>query len=87
MSEVALMSWGLRPLVENARVIVSELVTNAVAATPGKVVLLVLAREKGAISVGVWDSGETLPAMGRGNAARLVRRIRTGALSRGEAER
>lgn len=64
LTEVTLMSWGLRPLVENARLIVSELVTNAVVATPGKVVLLVLAREKGAISLGVWDSGDTLPVMG-----------------------
>ncbi|GAA2070746.1 ATP-binding protein [Actinomadura alba] len=64
LTEVTLMSWSLRPFVENARLIVSELVTNAVAATPGKVVLLVLAREEDAVSLGVWDSDDTTPAIG-----------------------
>ena len=55
--------WELHELVEDAKLIVSELVGNCVPVTPGEDVWVLLAREQGAVWICVWDSSPVLPRM------------------------
>ncbi|HEX2315410.1 MAG TPA: ATP-binding protein [Thermomonospora sp.] len=48
-------------LSEDAGLIVSELATNAIKATPGKDVVLVLRDEEDAVFIGVWDCDTHVP--------------------------
>jgi hypothetical protein len=63
LTDVVLISWALRPLLEPARLIVSELFTNALHATPGGDLFLLLKHEISSVSIGVWDSSRDMPIM------------------------
>ncbi|WP_222722724.1 ATP-binding protein [Actinomadura alba] len=58
-----LISLGHPELVEDACVIVSELVTNAIAETPGKEIRVYLSANDGRPLIEVWDSSPTYPVM------------------------
>jgi anti-sigma regulatory factor (Ser/Thr protein kinase) len=76
-TRAVLTSWGLAGVAESAELVVSELVTNAVAATvaaatggvPQPVRLRLSARMDGqrvdAVQVEVWDAASALPRPGR----------------------
>lgn len=76
-TRAVLISWGLAGVAESAELVVSELVTNAVAATaaaeaggvPQPVRLRLSARMDGqrvdAVQVEVWDAVSSLPRPGR----------------------
>lgn len=60
-----LTCWRLTSLVEDAKLIASELVTNACTVTPGKEIRLVIQREgEQAVFIGVWDSSDQQPTAG-----------------------
>jgi anti-sigma regulatory factor (Ser/Thr protein kinase) len=63
LTDVTILHWGLRPLLENARLIVSELFTNAVRAARSADLYLLLTHEHTAIRLGVWDPSPDLPVM------------------------
>ncbi|MFH9954584.1 ATP-binding protein [Streptomyces roseolus] len=58
--------------VEAARLVTSELVTNALKHAPGPV-LLELRLEGGLAAITVWDSGPALPVVGKSDPARVGR--------------
>jgi anti-sigma regulatory factor (Ser/Thr protein kinase) len=64
LTEVTILSWSLRYLLENARLISSELFTNALRAARSTDLYLLLAHEVTAIRLGVWDPSPNLPVMG-----------------------
>ncbi|GAA2105765.1 ATP-binding protein [Actinomadura alba] len=64
LADVVLLGWALRHLMEPARLIVSELFTNALDATPGGDVFLLFAREAASVSIGLWDSSPAMPIAG-----------------------
>lgn len=57
----ALRYWRMPQLTADARLVVSELVSNASAATPGSDITLTIEREKEAVLIGVWDSSAQEP--------------------------
>ncbi|MCW2901018.1 MAG: serine/threonine protein phosphatase [Streptosporangiaceae bacterium] len=64
LTGAVLISWALRHLMEPAKLVVSELFTNALHATPGKDTFLLFKQEITSISIGVWDSSPEMPVMG-----------------------
>jgi anti-sigma regulatory factor (Ser/Thr protein kinase) len=58
-----LIGWALHFLIEDAKLIVSELVANSIAATPGGEIGLLLTRERNALWICVRDSSPALPEM------------------------
>jgi two-component sensor histidine kinase len=58
-----LISLGYPELVENACVIVSELVTNAIAETPDQEIRVYLSPNHGRPLIEVWDSSPAYPVM------------------------
>ena len=69
-TRLVLAEWGLARLAESAEVVVSELVTNAVAATarlgwiPAPPVRLWLLADSSQVLIAVWDANPHLPARG-----------------------
>jgi anti-sigma regulatory factor (Ser/Thr protein kinase) len=61
--EETLVRWSLHQFVEDVKLIASELISNAVNATPGERIWLVLCHEGGSLAVGVWDSSPDPPRM------------------------
>jgi anti-sigma regulatory factor (Ser/Thr protein kinase) len=67
-TRLVLSEWGLAELAESAEVVVSELVTNAVAATqllgwvPAPPVRLWLLADSSRVLIAVWDANPRLPA-------------------------
>jgi anti-sigma regulatory factor (Ser/Thr protein kinase) len=61
-TRATLSTWDLRHLVDDAALITSELMSNAVVVAPGEMVVLTLTHEVHALVIGVWDSSEKLPA-------------------------
>jgi anti-sigma regulatory factor (Ser/Thr protein kinase) len=59
--EDTLIGWELRHLIPEAKLVASELVTNAAIATPDAEICLLLAQEADAVLIGVWDSSPILP--------------------------
>lgn len=59
--EATFIRWEFRQLIPDAKLITSELVTNASVATPGAGIWLLLAREPGVVLIGVWDSSPIMP--------------------------
>ena len=57
-----LAAWGMPDLVDDAELVVSELLTNGLIAS-GETVVLNLAREKNGIFIGVWDSSPRMPVV------------------------
>lgn len=62
--DVTLYTWGFAQLIDDARVIASELFTNAVKAAYGQTVALYLAHRDGQLRVCVWDPSPADPVMG-----------------------
>ena len=58
----ALEGWGLGRVADDAELIVSELMTNAVSAAPSDDVALYLAADPGRLTLMVWDASPDLPA-------------------------
>lgn len=58
-----LQTWNLDRLADDAQVIVSELVTNAIRMR-GKTVTLIAALEPGFVFLGVWDESPVVPSAG-----------------------
>lgn len=56
-----LHKWGCTHISDDAFLVVSELVSNASAATPGEEIRLRLRREAGAVLLAVWDASDRLP--------------------------
>lgn len=59
-----LIYWCLPYLVEDGKLIVSELVSNAGAATPGQEIGLGIQREENSVLIGVSDSSDQEPVAG-----------------------
>jgi anti-sigma regulatory factor (Ser/Thr protein kinase) len=59
--EETLTRWALRPLIEDAKLIVSELIGNSVMVTPGAEIWALLSQERDALWICVWDSCPILP--------------------------
>src|SRR5690349_4433653 len=53
--------WGYLHILDNALLIVSELVTNAVHETPHKEIRFQLSRDAQGVIIAVWDSGLGVP--------------------------
>jgi hypothetical protein len=64
LTDVVLMSWALHYLSDPARLIVSELFTNAARAAPGVELYLLLDNEVRTVRLGVWDPSPAMPVMG-----------------------
>jgi anti-sigma regulatory factor (Ser/Thr protein kinase) len=60
-AETMLTGWALRHLIEDAKLIVSELISNAVVATPDRDIWVLLVREHDGVWICVWDSSPELP--------------------------
>ena len=58
-----LAEWSVQHLLEDAKLIAAELISNAVAATPGKEIRLIMCREARAVTLRVWDSSPDAPRM------------------------
>jgi len=58
----ALEGWGLGRIADDAALIVSELMTNAVSAAPAADVALYLAADTDRLTLLVWDASPDLPA-------------------------
>ncbi len=64
-TRLAALTWGLPGLADDAELLVSELVTNAVQASDGRagaVVRLRLVADHESLVLAVWDGGDGLPA-------------------------
>jgi anti-sigma regulatory factor (Ser/Thr protein kinase) len=64
LAKSVVLEWGRPDLADTAELLVSELVTNAIAASaalPGPVVRLWLAAESGSIIIRVWDASPAIP--------------------------
>lgn len=59
--ERRLIKWGYSRIIDDALLVTAELVTNAVRATPGKLIKLRCRWGPGAITVEVWDSSPEPP--------------------------
>ncbi|MGH3390382.1 MAG: ATP-binding protein, partial [Actinomadura sp.] len=53
--------WALHERIENAELIVSELISNCIPVTPGRDVWVLLVRDRAAAWICVWDSSPVLP--------------------------
>ncbi len=58
----ALEGWGLGRIADDAEMIVSELMTNAISAAPAAHVALYLAADTDRLTILVWDASPDLPA-------------------------
>jgi anti-sigma regulatory factor (Ser/Thr protein kinase) len=59
-----LIYWRLGHLIEDGKLVVSELVSNAIAAAPGREVRLGVDREQRAVRIGVQDVSDEEPVAG-----------------------
>jgi anti-sigma regulatory factor (Ser/Thr protein kinase) len=64
-SRQALEGWGLGRIADDAELIVSELMSNAISAAPAAGVALYLAADPGRLTLLVWDASPDLPARHR----------------------
>ncbi|MEU8342972.1 ATP-binding protein [Spirillospora sp. NPDC048832] len=58
-----LHKWGITHISDDAFLIASELITNAVAATPGKEIRYQCSRDAAGVLIAVWDANPTLPRL------------------------
>ncbi|TDB98001.1 ATP-binding protein [Actinomadura sp. 7K534] len=61
MTRTRLDTWGCMHISDDAFLIASELVTNAVAATPGKEIRYQCSRDPAGVLIAVWDASPTPP--------------------------
>lgn len=59
-----LVDWSLRHLMDDAKLIASELISNAVEFTSSSDIKLILSQEDGAFTIGVWDTSPNAPYLG-----------------------
>jgi anti-sigma regulatory factor (Ser/Thr protein kinase) len=59
--EATFIDWAFRHLIPDGQLIASELVSNSITATPGGIIWLLLAHERDAVWICVWDSSPVLP--------------------------
>jgi anti-sigma regulatory factor (Ser/Thr protein kinase) len=59
--EATLIDWRFHSLIEDAKLLVSELASNSIAATPGEELWLLLALQRSHVWICVWDSSPILP--------------------------
>ncbi|MBC6459723.1 ATP-binding protein [Actinomadura sp. HBU206391] len=64
LTEVTLLHWALPHLLADARLIVSELFTNALHAARGTDLRLLLTHEETAVRSGIWDPNPEPPIIG-----------------------
>lgn len=57
----ALLTWNLPALVDDARIIVNELATNAIDAAPEEWMEVVIELQPDGVTISVWDSCPDLP--------------------------
>jgi len=61
LADARLRNWDNSSILDDALLIVTELVTNAAAVTPGKKIVLQVSRDAGGIIIAVWDSSDLMP--------------------------
>lgn len=61
LTEARLYRWGLMEISDDAFLIVTELVTNAAAETPGQEIRFQLSRDSAGVLIAVWDAGPGRP--------------------------
>ncbi|MBG6089532.1 ATP-binding protein [Actinomadura viridis] len=62
LTNARLHKWGYTHLSDDAFLVASELITNAVTATPGSEIKYQLSRDGGEVLLAVWDSSTRVPA-------------------------
>ncbi|MFD0856870.1 ATP-binding protein [Actinomadura adrarensis] len=61
LTDARLRNWDNSSILDDALLIVTELVTNAAEITPGKKIVFQLSRDAGGIIIAVWDSSILMP--------------------------
>ncbi|MFI0407418.1 ATP-binding protein [Actinomadura sp. 3N508] len=61
LTQTRLYMWGYEHISDDAFLIASELLTNAVAATPGKEIRYQCSRDAAGVLIAVWDSSPDVP--------------------------
>ncbi|MGI8328855.1 ATP-binding protein [Actinomadura scrupuli] len=61
LAEQRLCKWDCSHISDDALLVVTELITNAIRETPGQEIKLALRREAGAVVIGVWDRSPRPP--------------------------
>ncbi|HEU5026816.1 MAG TPA: ATP-binding protein [Spirillospora sp.] len=61
LTRTRLHKWGYAHISDDAFLIASELITNAVAATPGKEIRFQFSRDIAGVLIAVWDASPTQP--------------------------
>ncbi|SEG74337.1 Anti-sigma regulatory factor (Ser/Thr protein kinase) [Thermomonospora echinospora] len=61
LTEARILKWGDSHILDDAFLIVSELITNAITETPGKQIHFRLTRDRIYLVVAVWDSSPRTP--------------------------
>ncbi|WP_433333956.1 ATP-binding protein [Spirillospora sp. CA-294931] len=56
-----LSNWGLENLLQDASLVIGELIANAIEATPHGEIRVRITREAESITLGVWDSSDSHP--------------------------
>ncbi|MFD0687870.1 ATP-binding protein [Actinomadura fibrosa] len=61
LTDGRLRKWDYFAIIDDALLVVAELVTNAITETPRKEIVLQVSREAAGVIVAVWDSSPRLP--------------------------
>jgi hypothetical protein len=61
LTNARLEKWGCVHILDDTFLVASELINNAIAATPGEQIMYRLAREGGDIFLAVWDRSDRVP--------------------------
>ncbi|GLZ04324.1 hypothetical protein Acsp03_17900 [Actinomadura sp. NBRC 104412] len=61
LCDAHLRKWDCFPILDDSLLIVTELLTNAMAATPHKEIVFQLARDTHGVVIAVWDSSPRMP--------------------------
>lgn len=62
LADGRLRKWDYFHIIDDALLIISELVTNATQQTPNEEIRFQLSRESGGVLIAVWDSSPAVPA-------------------------
>ncbi|GAA4241793.1 hypothetical protein GCM10022254_72090 [Actinomadura meridiana] len=63
LTQTRLHKWGYAHITDDAFLIASELISNAVAATPGKEIRYQCSRDAHGVLIAVWDASPARPRM------------------------
>ncbi|WUI02404.1 ATP-binding protein [Spirillospora sp. NBC_00431] len=61
LTQTRLYMWGYGHILDDVFLVVSELITNAVAATPGQEIRYQCSRDTAGVLIAVWDSSPDVP--------------------------